>query len=123
MPVRMRWAGASAAIRRNAASGAQSAALERRVNQLCFCMVLPLCLPASAATATPAATNRAPHTLKILFLGGTTFLGPHGIKYALDRGHEVSTFTRGQTAPGIYKTMFRDVEQLSKSGAARGRAT
>ncbi len=52
------------------------------------------------------------HPLDILILGGTTFLGPHQIKYALDRGHSVSTFTRGQTQPTIYRRMFRDVEQL-----------
>ena len=33
--------------------------------------------------------------LDILILGGTSFLGPHQIAYALDRGHKVSTFTRG----------------------------
>lgn len=60
----------------------------------------------------PPPTSPAPHPLEILILGGTTFLGPHQIRYALDRGHSVSTFTRGQTQPTIYKSMFRDVEQL-----------
>lgn len=52
------------------------------------------------------------HPLEILILGGTTFLGPHQIRYALDRGHSVSTFTRGRTQPTIYRSMFREVEQL-----------
>ena len=39
--------------------------------------------------------------LKILILGGTSFLGPHQIAYALDRGHDVSIFTRGKTIPKI----------------------
>jgi 2'-hydroxyisoflavone reductase len=58
------------------------------------------------------APERAPHPLRLLFLGGTTFLGPHAIKYALERGHQVATFTRGRTQAGIYRTMFREVEQL-----------
>ena len=40
--------------------------------------------------------------LKILILGGTSFLGPHQIAYALKRGHEVSIFTRGKTIPKIH---------------------
>lgn len=50
--------------------------------------------------------------LKILILGGTSFLGPHQIAYALKRGHEVSTFTRGKTIPKIYPELFSQVEQL-----------
>mgnify|MGYP000353787534 CR=1 FL=1 len=50
--------------------------------------------------------------LKILILGGTSFLGPHQVKYAVDRGHEVSTFTRGKTKPTVNKEAFEKVEQL-----------
>lgn len=50
--------------------------------------------------------------LKILILGGTSFLGPHQIAYALQRGHEVSTFTRGKTVPKIHSELFSKVEQL-----------
>ena len=50
--------------------------------------------------------------LKILILGGTSFLGPHQIAYALKRGHEVSTFTRGKTIPKIHQELFSNVEQL-----------
>ncbi len=50
--------------------------------------------------------------LKILILGGTSFLGPHQIAYALKRGHEVSTFTRGKTKPKIHPELFSKVEQL-----------
>ncbi|MBL4660385.1 MAG: NAD-dependent epimerase/dehydratase family protein [Alcanivoracaceae bacterium] len=50
--------------------------------------------------------------LYILILGGTSFLGPHQIKYALSRGHSVSIFTRGKTKPIIYKDMFENVESL-----------
>lgn len=50
--------------------------------------------------------------LKILILGGTSFLGPHQIAYALQRGHEVSIFTRGKTIPKIHQDLFSKVEQL-----------
>jgi len=51
-----------------------------------------------------AASTVAPATkpLDILFLGGTGFLGPHQVDYALARGHRVTLFNRGQSAPGLY---------------------
>ncbi|MEX2526519.1 MAG: NAD-dependent epimerase/dehydratase family protein [Gemmatimonadota bacterium] len=51
-------------------------------------------------------------SLRILILGGTTFLGPHQIRYALVRGHSVSTFTRGRTEPTLFPEIFRNVEAL-----------
>ena len=53
-----------------------------------------------------------PTPIRILILGGTTFIGPHQIKYALDRGHEVSIFTRGQTEPPFFHDYFERVEHL-----------
>lgn len=50
--------------------------------------------------------------LKILILGGTSFLGPHQIAYALKRGHSVSIFTRGKTKSTIHKELFDKVEHL-----------
>ena len=50
--------------------------------------------------------------LSILILGGTSFLGPHQIAYALERGHKVTTFTRGKTKPTIYSELFDQVEML-----------
>jgi len=50
--------------------------------------------------------------LKILILGGTSFLGPHQISYALRRGHSISTFTRGKTKPSVHQHVFNKVEQL-----------
>ena len=54
----------------------------------------------------------APEPLRILILGGTSFLGPHQVKYALDRGHEVSIFTRGWTEPPFFHDYFERTEQL-----------
>lgn len=50
--------------------------------------------------------------LNILILGGTSFLGPHQIAYALERGHSITTFTRGRTAPSIHKDLFERVTAL-----------
>ena len=50
----------------------------------------------------------ADRSLKILFLGGTGFLGPHTVQYAMDRGHEVTLFNRGQTN----SDMFPELEKI-----------
>ena len=50
--------------------------------------------------------------LSILILGGTSFLGPHQIKYAIERGHSVTIFTRGITKPTVNREVFEQVEQL-----------
>lgn len=50
--------------------------------------------------------------LNILILGGTSFLGPHQIAYALERGHNVSIFTRGKTIPKVHTELFEKVEKL-----------
>lgn len=49
--------------------------------------------------------NKAPKTLKILILGGTGFLGPHTVDYALARGHEVTLFNRGKRNPGMFPNL------------------
>ncbi|WP_343485989.1 NAD-dependent epimerase/dehydratase family protein [Allomuricauda sp. d1] len=48
----------------------------------------------------------------MLILGGTSFLGPHQIAYAIGRGHAITTFTRGKTKPTIYQNLFEQVESL-----------
>ncbi|WP_166241597.1 NAD-dependent epimerase/dehydratase family protein [Paenibacillus turpanensis] len=40
--------------------------------------------------------------MKLLILGGTSFVGRHMTQAAIDRGHEVTLFHRGQTNPGIF---------------------
>lgn len=47
--------------------------------------------------------RRAP--LTILILGGTGFIGPYQVQYALDRGHTVTLFNRGRTNPGLFPTV------------------
>lgn len=49
------------------------------------------------ADAEPSSsTETPPQSLRILVLGGTGFIGPHMVRYAVERGHEVSIFTRGR---------------------------
>jgi 2'-hydroxyisoflavone reductase len=55
-----------------------------------------------------AQTTRRPVSAKrLLILGGTGFIGPNMVRYAVERGHEVTIFTRGQTEADI-----PDVEHL-----------
>ena len=46
--------------------------------------------------------------MKILILGGTSFLGPQIVEAARARGHVLTLFNRGRTNPGL----FPDVEKL-----------
>jgi 2'-hydroxyisoflavone reductase len=46
--------------------------------------------------------------LNILILGGTGFIGPYQVRYALERGHTLTLFNRGRTAPDL----FPDLETL-----------
>ena len=47
-------------------------------------------------------------SVKLLVIGGTGFLGSHLVEAALQRGHELTLFNRGQHNP----TLFPNVEQL-----------
>lgn len=63
----------------------------------------------AAATLGRAATQeKAARPLRLLFLGGTGFIGPHQIRHALERGHEVTMFNRGRRG-GMYG---KKVEEL-----------
>ena len=46
--------------------------------------------------------------MRLLILGGTVFLGRHASEQALERGHQLTLFTRGQTNAGL----FPDAEHL-----------
>lgn len=59
----------------------------------------PLLNMGSAAAESPI--PMAGNPLTMLFLGGTGFIGPHQIEYALARGHKVTMFNRGSN-PGLY---------------------
>lgn len=72
--------------------------------------------PAAAALPLASALHAAPSgkPLKILILGGTGFTGPFQVRYALERGHEVTLFNRGKRPspewPGKVEQLFGDRE-------------
>ncbi len=51
-------------------------------------------------------------SLSLLILGGTNLTGPHHVRYALERGHSVTIFTRGRRQPGLFRDAFEHVEHL-----------
>ena len=53
-----------------------------------------------------------PRRLRILILGGTGYIGPHQVRHALSRGHELTLFNRGRTQPSLHGELFDDLEKL-----------
>ena len=51
----------------------------------------------ASALAPPALADTTPlEPMRLLILGGTGFIGPHQVRYALARGHHVTIFNRGR---------------------------
>lgn len=66
-----------------------------------------------SATGLPLTTlaaneERNPRQMNILVLGGTGFIGPHMVREALRRGHNVTLFNRGRTN----NKLFPDLETI-----------
>src|SRR5438477_7745492 len=59
--------------------------------------------------STTLLAEKSAKPLRILILGGTGFTGPYQVRYALSRGHKVTTFNRGKSHPG---ELPNEVEQL-----------
>ena len=55
----------------------------------------------------PETGSAQPKPLRILILGGTGFIGPQQVEYALARKHAVTLFNRGQTNAGIFPSVPR----------------
>lgn len=56
-------------------------------------------------------TVAKPNTMRLLILGGTGFIGPHQVRYALERGHHVTIFNRGRERvqwPGPVEELLGD---------------
>ena len=78
----------------------------------------PLHAHSSSGTRLAPAGNRpsshpAARRIRLLILGGTGFIGPHQVRYALERGHEVTIFNRGRSSG-----MFEGVEEVIGDRAA-----
>lgn len=56
----------------------------------------------------PETGDAQPKPMRILILGGTGFIGPNQVQYALDRKHKVTLFNRGKTN----NTLFPKVPRL-----------
>jgi 2'-hydroxyisoflavone reductase len=68
------------------------------------------------ATVSPAAARdlgRPRRAIRLLILGGTGFIGPHQVRYALERGHDVTIYNRGSNPD-----MFPGVTELTGDRAA-----
>src|SRR4051812_9219034 len=66
-----------------------------------------LALASGSARGAPAPKKK----LRILILGGTGFIGPHQVRYALERGHKVTLFNRGRQPkdwPGEVEELLGD---------------
>src|SRR5215469_16562164 len=67
---------------------------------------------AASALAVPALADTRPlEPMRLLILGGTGFIGPHQIRYALARGHHVTIFNRGRRKeawPGPVEELLGD---------------
>jgi 2'-hydroxyisoflavone reductase len=67
---------------------------------------------AALAMAVPAlADTKPPKPMRLLILGGTGFIGPHQVRYALARGHHVTVFNRGRQKeawPGPVEELLGD---------------
>ena len=61
---------------------------------------------------------------KILVLGGTGYIGPHLVEYAIKQGHTVTLFNRGRTKPGLFpktEKLIGDRNQPGGHDALKGR--
>jgi 2'-hydroxyisoflavone reductase len=68
-------------------------------------------LATSALALAARADSVAPKPMRLLILGGTGFIGPHEVRYALARGHNVTIFNRGRQKeawPGPVEELLGD---------------
>lgn len=67
----------------------------------------PGSLNAAGVSDNARSPERALKPLRILILGGTGFIGPNQVQYALDRGHTVTLFNRGKTNTALFPAVPR----------------
>jgi len=65
--------------------------------------------------------NTGEKKMKVLFMGGTGFIGPHMVRALLNAGHEVTLFNRGKSNPHLFPDLAKikgdrltdDIKQVS----------
>ena len=62
---------------------------------------------ALAASPIPRPAPPAKRAIRTLILGGTGFIGPYQVRYALERGHTVTLFNRGRTNTHLFPGVER----------------
>lgn len=78
-------------------------------------------LSSACARAISSATP-LPRKLNLLVLGGTGFIGPHLVRYAVSRGHTVTIFTRGRKDTELPASVERLIgDRNGQLGALVGR--
>ena len=64
----------------------------------------------------PETGEAQPKPLRILILGGTGFIGPQQVEYALARKHKLTLFNRGQTNAGLFPDVPRLIGDRNVAG-------
>ena len=75
-------------------------------------LTVGLTAPSALGAWDLSGVQRSPKPLRILILGGTGFIGPNQVRYAVARGHHVTLFNRGKTNPGLFKGVANIDERL-----------
>lgn len=68
----------------------------------------------------PEAGSAQPKPLRILILGGTGFIGPNQVEYALARKHNVTLFNRGKTNATLFPKVPRIIGDRNVAGGHDG---
>jgi 2'-hydroxyisoflavone reductase len=69
-----------------------------------------------AAAYRPETGEAQPKPLRILILGGTGFIGPQQVEYALARKHKLTLFNRGKTNSTLFPNVPRLVGDRNEAG-------
>src|SRR5687767_3521855 len=79
--------------------------MSRRREFLVHALIAGCALAFGAAQS--GANIPAARPLRVLFLGGTGFIGPHHVRAAVARGHKVAVFNRGKSAAELPASVER----------------
>ena len=71
----------------------------------------------------PESGSAQPKPLRILILGGTGFIGPNQVEYALARKHSVTLFNRGKTNSTLFPNVPRIIGDRNVAGGHDGLKT